>query len=172
MTLRSGYSRLIARGSRSFQKPGFDPRPESRAPNPASALTLVEVVVALAISSMALAGIVASYLFSIGSAQKASLSLAASARALQRVEETRSARWDLLSWPPVDQLVASNFTDQVVLLDKDATGKTVQYATNITRVSQISTNPPLKLVHVDCVWTFKGNQLLTNSVETCRAPDS
>ena len=134
-------------------------------------LTLVEVVVALAISAVAVAGIVTSYLFSIGSAQKSALSLAAGARAVERVEETRSAKWDTSSWPPVDQLMASNFPQQVIVLDKDGTGRTTQYATNLTEISQISANPPLKLIHVDCVWNFKGNQLITNSVETCRAPD-
>jgi len=138
---------------------------------PTAGMTLVEVVVALAISALAVAAIVTGYLFSITSVQRSALSLLAGARASERIEETRSAKWDISSWPPVDQLVATNFPDQVVSLDKDATGNQIIYATNITQISQISLNPPLKEIRVDCVWSFKGGQLLTNTVETCRAPD-
>jgi type II secretory pathway pseudopilin PulG len=144
----------------------------SRAKRQARAgLTLVEVVVALGISVLAVAGIVAGYLFGIGSAQRSVLSLAASAKALERLEEARSAKWDLSSWPAVDELVASNFPNEVIILSLADAGSTAVYATNFTQIAQISTDPPLKTVHVDCVWTFKGAQLLTNAMETCRAPD-
>ena len=134
-------------------------------------LTLVEVVVALAISSLAVTGIVAGYIFSIGSAQKSTLSLAAGAKAMERIEEIRSAKWDTSSWPQVDELVATNFPDELVVLDHNAAGIGITYATNIVQISLISSNPPLKRIHVDCVWSFKGYQLLTNALETCRAPD-
>jgi type II secretory pathway pseudopilin PulG len=134
-------------------------------------MTLVEVVVAMAISTLAVVAIVTGYLFSITSAQRSALSMTASARAVERIEQTRSAKWDLSSWPAVDQLVSTNFPDAVVILDANAAGNRITYATNITRISQISLNPPLKEIHVDCVWNFKGNQLLTNTIETCRAPD-
>lgn len=134
-------------------------------------MTLVEVVVAMAISTLAVVAIVTGYLFSITSAQRSALSMTASARAVERIEQTRSAKWDLSSWPAVDQLVSTNFPDEVVILDENAACNRITYATNITRISQISLNPPLKEIHVDCVWNFKGNQLLTNTVETCRAPD-
>ena len=134
-------------------------------------LTLVEVVIALGISALAVAGIVGGYLFSIASAQKSALSLAAGAKAIERVEETRSAIWSISSFPPVDQLVATNFPDEVVILDQNAAGNGITYGTNLTQISQISVDPPLRRIHVDCVWNFKGIQLLTNSMETCRAPD-
>jgi hypothetical protein len=134
-------------------------------------LTLVEVVVALAISALAVTGIVGGYLFSIASAQKSALSLAAGAKAIERVEETRSAIWSISSSPPVDQLAGTNFPDEVVILDQNAAGNGITYGTNITQISQISVDPPLRRIHVDCVWNFKGIQLLTNSMETCRAPD-
>src|SRR5437016_1182476 len=69
-------------------------------------LTLVEVLVALGISILAVSGIVTGYLFSISIAQRSSLYLAAGAKALERVEQTRSAKWDTSSWPPIDQLVS------------------------------------------------------------------
>jgi prepilin-type N-terminal cleavage/methylation domain-containing protein len=134
-------------------------------------MTLVEVVVALAISSLAMAAIVSGYVFSITSAERSSLSSAASARAMERLEETRGARWDVSSWPTVDQLVATNFADELVVLNQNGSGNQITYATNMTQISQISSDPPLKVIHVDCVWSFRGGQLLTNSIETCRAPD-
>lgn len=134
-------------------------------------LTLVEVVVALGISVLAVAGIVVGYLFSIGSAQRSGLNLAASAQAMERMEQVRSAKWDISSWPVIDQLVASNFPNEVVTLNLAGPGGAAVYATNYTTISQISTAPPLRSIHVDCVWNFKGVQLLTNSFETCRAPD-
>jgi type II secretory pathway pseudopilin PulG len=134
-------------------------------------MTLAEVVIALAISSMVVAGIFSGYIFSINSAQRWALSLAANASAMERIEETRSATWDTASWPAVDQLVAANFTNEVVVLDHSGTGSGIVYATNITQISVISTNPPLKRIRVDCIWSFKGGQLITNTIETCRAPD-
>ena len=131
----------------------------------------MEVVVALMISGLAVAAIVTGYIFSIASAQKTALSLAAGAKALERIEQTRSAKWDISKWPQVDQLVVSNFPNELVVLDENAAGNGITYGTNITQISQISQQPPLKMIHVDCVWNFKGFQLLTNSVETCRAPD-
>ena len=134
-------------------------------------MTLVEVVVALALATMAVAGIVSGYIFSITSAQKWALSLAANAEAMARIEEIRSATWDTASWPNVDDLVVTNFPNEVVVLDHSGSGSGIVYATNITQISQISANPPLRRVRVDCIWSFKGSQLFTNTIETCRAPD-
>jgi type II secretory pathway pseudopilin PulG len=134
-------------------------------------MTLIEVVVAMGISTVAVAAIITGYIFTVTSAEKSSLSLAASAMASERVEEVRSAQWDTSSFPPIDQLVSTNFPDQVVTLDLSGSGQGVTYATNLTQISQISASPPLRRIRVDCVWAFKGGQLITNTVETCRAPD-
>ena len=90
---------------------------------------------------------------------------------MERLEETRGAKWDLSSWPPVDELVATNFPDQLVVLVQNGPANEIIYATNRTQISQISLDPPLKVIRVDCVWDFGGSQLLTNTIETCRAPD-
>jgi type II secretory pathway pseudopilin PulG len=134
-------------------------------------MTLVEVVLSLAIAVLAVAGIVSGYILSAASAQKWALSLAANARAMERIEEVRSARWDTSIWPVIDQVVATNFPDKVVTLDQSGSGARVIYATNITSITQISTDPLLKRVRVDCVWSFRGTVLCTNTIETCRAPD-
>jgi prepilin-type N-terminal cleavage/methylation domain-containing protein len=140
-------------------------------PRGQAGMTLAEVVVALAIAGLAVAGIIKGYTFCARSAEWSALSQAANALALERLEQTRGAKWDVVSWPPVDQLVATNFPDQVVILDRSGSGAGITYATNITQISQISTDPPLKRIHVDCVWRFNGSRGITNSIETCRAPN-
>lgn len=134
-------------------------------------MTLVEVVFALGVSGLAVGGVVAGYLFAVGAAKESALSLAASGRAMERLEQTRAASWQVNSYPQIDQLQQSNFPSEVVTLDLPWAGTNVTYGTNLTQITSISTNPPLRRVHVDCVWRFNGAQLLTNSVETCRAPD-
>ena len=134
-------------------------------------MTLVEVLIAMAISGLAVAAIVGGYLFATTSAEKSALSLAANASALRRIEEARCARWIISMYPVLDEVVSTNFPDTVVTLDLSGSGSTATFATNRTLISQISTNPPLKRVRVDCIWSFRGSKLFTNSVETCRAPD-
>jgi hypothetical protein len=131
-------------------------------------MTLVEVVLAVAIAAVGVAGIVAGYIYSAASAQKWALSLAANAGAIERLEETRSALWRTST--SLDELQSTNFPDKIVTLDQSGTGMGIVYATNITRITQISTDPPLKRVRVDCIWSFRGIGPFTNSIETCRAP--
>jgi len=135
------------------------------------AMTLIEVLVAFAISGLALGGIVYGYIYSISSAERFSLSLAANAQATRRMEQVRSALWDSSSSPVVDQVVASNFPNQTVTLDLSGDSSAATYATNFTQITTISTSPPLKRVRVDCVWAYKASLLMTNTIETCRAPD-
>lgn len=135
-----------------------------------SGMTLMEVVVALVIAGMGVGGIVAGYSFCTASAEKTSLALAASARAMERIEEIRSAKWDRSSWPTVDQVVATNFPTKVVTLDLSGSGVATTPATVQTVIAQVSTNPPLKNIRVSCIWTFRGASV-TNTIETCRAPD-
>jgi len=134
-------------------------------------MTLVEVVVAMAITGMAVAGIVNGYNYCTNSAQKAALSLAANARAMERIEATRSAIWAPARLPAVDQLVTANFPSKSVTLDLAGSGVLVIPATLRTEISQASANPPLKRIRVDCIWQFRGAQWVTNTIETCRAPD-
>ena len=134
-------------------------------------MTLMEVVISLAITGLAVGGIVTGYTYCTTSADKAGLFLAANARAMERLEETRSAKWDLGFWPPVDQLVATNFPSKVVTLDLSGSGVAIRSATIQTTISQISVTPPLKRIRVDCIWSYKGTNSITNTFECCRAPD-
>jgi type II secretory pathway pseudopilin PulG len=134
-------------------------------------MTLIEVVISLAIAGLAVGGIVSGYTFCAASADKAGLFLSANARAMERLEETRSAKWDTASWPQVDEVVSTNFPSKVVTLDLSGSGVGTRSATVRTTISQISVNPPLKQIRVDCIWSYKGTQMITNTIETCRAPD-
>lgn len=134
-------------------------------------MTLVEVVIALAISGLIVTGIILGYVFCTQSTIKDSLYMAANARAMERIEQARGAQWDIASFPVMDQLVATNFPDETnVVLDLDESGSVTNLATLKTYISQLSTNPPLKIIRVDCIWQFQGEDI-TNSIETCRSPD-
>jgi hypothetical protein len=137
-----------------------------------SGTTLAEVVIALGVAGLAVMGCVNGYMFCGASAEKSALSLSASTRAVERLEQTRAATWSPSSYPPVDQLNQTNFPNEIVTLDLPSAKGVTTLATNFTQISQISTNPALRRIHVDCVWSYFGSALLfTNSVETCRAPD-
>lgn len=134
-------------------------------------MTLVEVVIALALTGLTVGGVVAGYIYCTTAAIKAELVQAANARAMQRLEETRSAQWDASVWPTLDQLVATNFPDEVVSLDLPGTNSAGTTATIQTTISQISLTPPIRGIRVDCIWQFRGVELITNTIETIRAPD-
>jgi len=134
-------------------------------------MTLVEVVIALAVIGLAIGGIIGGYNFCTAAAQKSALIQAANARAMERIEEARSVKWDATAWPNVDQLVASNFPPKTVTLDMSGSGTVTTTALLETQISRVSTNPPLKRMRVNCVWRFRGGPFITNSVETFRAPD-
>jgi type II secretory pathway pseudopilin PulG len=140
-------------------------------------MTLVEVVVALAIAGLTMGGIVTGYIFCLKASAKDALAMAANAKAMERIEQTRSAQWDTSTYPAVDQLVATNFPDLVVTLDQSVSGSNVVSATLKTDISQILPSPasplsgPVRRIRVDCIWQFQGGDFVTNTIETCRAPD-
>jgi type II secretory pathway pseudopilin PulG len=135
-----------------------------------SGMTLVEVVVALFVTGLAIIGIIRGYYYATNAAQKAALFQAANARAMERLEETRSALWDVTAPTPVDRVVASNFPPKSVVLDLSGSGAVATLADLETIITTISTNPPLKRIRVNCIWTYRGVEVITNSIETLRAP--
>jgi len=136
-----------------------------------AAMTLIEVVVALALAGLIVAGIVSGYIFCLNASEKGALTMAANSRALERIEQTRSAQWDTSVSPAVDQLVGANFPDITVVLDQSGTTTNITAATVRTEITQLSSAPPLRRVRVDCIWQFRGVERVTNSIETYRAPD-
>jgi prepilin-type N-terminal cleavage/methylation domain-containing protein len=140
-------------------------------PRGRAGMTLVEVIVALAITGLMVAGIIRGYIYCATSAVKAELAQAANAKAMQRIEETRSAQWNTSSSLAVDLLVATNFPDKSVTLDMPGTNTNGTSATIKTTISQISLTPPLRRIRADCIWQFRGAEWVTNSIETIRAAD-
>lgn len=163
-------------------------------------MTIMEVVMSIVVAGVAIVGVVNGYIFTARRAEWNAYSLAAQSLAMQQMEQARAAKWDQLATPPVDELIGTNFIHQVNILDIPVTGNalagslasqfprpltncatvinqattngiTFVFATNYVTVWNISTNPPLKGVRVDCVWSFMGRSTHTNTVVTYRGPD-
>ena len=137
----------------------------------AQGFTLEEVVLAMAVAALCLSGIVTGYRFSLWRSEWCALSLAAQAAAHARLEQTRSAKWDPLAYPPVDQLVDTNFPVISRALDSPILGTNVTTATVRTSISLVGTNPLLKNIEVECRWFARDRGPFTNTLTTWRSPD-
>ncbi|HVV73910.1 MAG TPA: prepilin-type N-terminal cleavage/methylation domain-containing protein [Verrucomicrobiae bacterium] len=150
-------------------------RPKARGPAPcpgqnaAAGFTLAEVLVALLIVGLAMGGLLSLYSQAALRADWSAYSLSAQMMALSGLEQCRAAKFDPRGAPPVDELVSSNFPSRVDILDVGTSVGKVTYATNTITILTISTNPPLKMVRVDCTWTHPQRGLFTNTVMTYRA---
>jgi len=136
------------------------------------AFSLVEILVAILLAGILISALVGGFGTVIGSSESSAYSLAAQACALQTYEQVRAAKWDAVSFPAVDELVASNFPPRVSVLDIPQSGTNLVFATNFTTITTISTNPLLKLVRVDCVYSFMGRQPCTNSIVSYRTTET
>ncbi len=147
------------------------PEPSASAPRRTAGFTLTEVTAAAAIAAITVAGVISGYVQSAERAEWSGNCLAAQALAVQRMEQTRAARWDTEAG--IDELLTANFTNQVVTLDLPVSGTNAIYATNFTTITTIATNAPmLKMIRVDCVWRWnRRNKVTTNTVVVYRAPD-
>jgi prepilin-type N-terminal cleavage/methylation domain-containing protein len=134
--------------------------------------TLVETVVSILVVGIMLSGVFALYTQSAVRAEWSAYSLAGQMMASRGLEQTRAAKWDLRASPPVDELVAANFTNVVDVLDLGPDGGSITYATNVTTIQTVSVSPPLKAIEVQCIWAFpRRNKTFTNSVFAYRASD-
>jgi prepilin-type N-terminal cleavage/methylation domain-containing protein len=136
---------------------------------PRGGYSLIEMLVAMAIAGILIAGMVSGHIQAAKQAEWSAYSLAASSLALQQLERIRGAKWD--SQAANDQVISGNFPVTVEILDIPITKTNIVYATNRTTITTISTAPPLKMVRVDCTWRFMSRAVSTNSVATYRAPD-
>ena len=126
---------------------------------------------AIAIAGLVMGGSIYGYVLSAQRAEWSAYSLAAHSLAMQRIEQARAAKWDPQGYPPVDELVSSNFPVQVDILDIPISGTNIAYATSMTTIATISVSPPLKKIKVDCYWPFVGRGTFTNTIMTYRGPD-
>ena len=150
----------------------------------ANAFTLIEVLIGFWIFGMVTAGMIYGYVEANRIAEWSSQSLAAMSYASQGMEQMRSAQWcaeegngvgttDVLL--PYMKIQSDGswayWTNQVDTLDIPTTGAPI-YVTNYIYVTSISTNPPLRRIVSQVVWTFRlTGQLFTNTIVTLRAPD-
>jgi len=150
-----------------------------------AAFTLIEVMIAFVIFGLVTAGMISGYVEANRVAEWSSQSLAAMSYASQGMEQMRSAQWDAEEYSTgsgqgtTDALSMTNqpdgtwgyWTNQVDTLDIPTSGALIN-VTNYLYVTSVSTNPPLRRIVSQVVWTFRlTGQLFTNSIVTLRAPD-
>ena len=139
--------------------------------NRRTGFTLAEILMAMAVIGMTMGGILYGYLMTLRRAEYSAYNLAAQSLAMQRLEQTRAAVWQPSAVTPIDDLVAANYPTDTQILDVPLQGGTNKiYATNYTYITTISTAPPLRMVRIDCVWSFPKKGSITNRIVTYRAP--
>lgn len=147
-----------------------DASAKRRKPTTRSALTLIEVVVALAVAVILLAGMFKGYMMVSRRAIYASYSVAADALAMKQLEQIVSASW--IPSTGVTNLFDPTLTlTQTNALGMPGTATNLIYATNYASVRQVSQSPPYAMIRVDCVWSFMDMGLHTNSVAVLRGPN-
>ena len=134
-------------------------------------MTVTEVAVSLGIGGLLFGCILHAYVQATVRAEWSAYNYAGNSLALQRLEQTRAAKWDPQASPPVDLLASSNFPVTIELLDVPIAGTNATYATNTVLITSVSETPPLKLIRVETVWPFMGKRCYTNALITFRAPD-
>ena len=142
-----------------------------------AAFTLIEVMIGFFIFGLVTAGMIYGYVEANRMAEWSSQSLAAMSYASQGMEQMRSAQWSAEEFSTgsgqgtTDVLGPAFSTNQVDTLDIPTTGALIN-VTNYMTATQVSTNPPLKLLVSQVVWTFRlTGRLFTNTMVTLRAPD-
>lgn len=133
-------------------------------------IALMEVIAASGLAALVIGGILAGYSQSCNRAEWAGFNFAAQCLAAERLEQTRGCRWDREAL--TNYFAAASFPPQVLPLDLPVNDQPM-LATNFTTITDISANPPLKLVRVDCVWQFpRTGKVYTNSAVTYRTTDN
>jgi type II secretory pathway pseudopilin PulG len=136
--------------------------------------TLVEVVIAVFISTMVFATVVYAYVAANDRAEWTAYSFGAQNLALQAIEQARTAKWDPQNWPVIDDLGVTNYT-RVETLDIPASGPPV-LVTNYISISTITNSPEIRQLRADCVWVLVTRYHgalgpFTNTAVTFRASD-
>jgi Tfp pilus assembly protein PilV len=136
-----------------------------------AAFTLAEVLVSILIVGLSLSAMLSLYVQSAIRSDWSATNLSAQMMALSGLERCRAAKYDPRGGTPIDDLVSSNFPSYFDVLDVGTSSGVLTYGTNIITIRTASTNPLVKLVRVDCTWSYPRRGLYTNSVFTYRAPN-
>jgi len=136
--------------------------------------TLIEVVIAVSISTMVFAAVIYGYIGANDRSEWSAYSFAAQSLALQATEQARTAQWVPQNWPPIDDLGVTNYT-QIGMLDITLSGAPV-FATNYVSITTITNSPEIRQLRADCVWVLVTRYHgalgpFTNTAVTFRAPD-
>jgi prepilin-type N-terminal cleavage/methylation domain-containing protein len=123
-----------------------------------AAFTLVEVVMAIAILALVMAGMIYGYVQTNYRAEWSSMSMAAQSFAAEAVERARAAQWDYFRTytnqiqqlpSPSNPTNTYNVTNTMLV---PSSGRTTNVVTKVT-ISNISTgSAPLYQLRADCVW--------------------
>ena len=143
-------------------------------PQPNQGFTLTEVVVAIAIATLAFGGVISGYVLTADRAEWSAYSLAAQSLAMQGVEQARAAKWDPKAWPAVDELGVTNYTVKWRCWTCRCPASPCWRPT-ISAITTVSQDPPLRQLRADCVWSLVNGRRsrgpFTNTVVTLRTAD-
>lgn len=129
--------------------------------------TLAEVVISAAIAAISIGGIVSGYIISANRAEWTLCSSAAQVMAARHLEQSKTARWD--SFAGSTELDSLNGTTSIEALDIPVTGTGVIFGTNTVTVEDVpASDPPLKMVRVDCEWSLVSRGPFTNTAFALR----
>lgn len=126
----------------------------------------------VAVASVGMTGVISGYILAAERAEWSALSSAANEQSIERVEQTRAAKWEPGAAQPIDELVATNFPMMIVELDLPRKGTNVAYATNRTTIVTLSSDPPLKMIRSETTWSYLSRGVFTNTIIAYRSPDS
>lgn len=154
-------------------------------------MTLTEVVISVAILTMVFSGILLGYVAASREAEWTGYSSAASALAIQQLEQARTAVYDPAQTPVLNQITnlallgrvftASNGVTRGYTwtnLDVPISGTNYTRATNFVTIKPISYYAgtiTMMMVQVDTVWPFPSgttNRLFTNTMVNYYGPDN
>ena len=162
-----------------FQQPSQGSARPTRA-----AFTLIEILISLVILITVLSGIMYGYVQANWTAEWCSMSMAAQSYASQGAEQARAANWATRAYPMTygylgayDELTNNSVITRVDFMDIPTKGtpNTTNFnfwVTNYITIHDLSTNPPLRRIWSDAIWTYPMNgTLCTNTVILLRASD-
>jgi type II secretory pathway pseudopilin PulG len=151
--------------------------------------TLAETLVSFFIFGLVVSGLIYGYVQVNYMAEWSSMSLAAQSYASEGLERVKSAQWSYVRWPNTNYgpgtgddlgfppwIGYTNMPPVVDTLDVPTSGSPI-YITNYVTITNIlsylnPSNPPMRQIRSDCVWTFPlSGKLCTNTAVGYRAPD-
>lgn len=131
--------------------------------------TLLEVIVSFLIAGITTGGMIKGYIVASRRAEWSAYSLAAQSMAVKRLEQVVSARW--IPQYDIDQLVQTNFPPRTEYLCLPTQQTNLINCTNYTHITIVTGTPLMKVIRVDCVWSFIDMGKFTNTIATLRAPN-